>query len=74
MALTERERKILRLRAEGISDYMIARKLKMESPNGTRARKNDLKKLERAKEDLEFADELNVLHDEATNGSTKGSR
>ena len=58
MALTERERQILRLKADGVSDYRIARKLKMETPNVTRSRKNALKKLERAKADLEFLDEL----------------
>ena len=41
-----------------MSDYKIARKLKMETPNVTRSRKNALKKLERAKADLEFADKL----------------
>ena len=58
MALTERERQILRLHAEGLSDYRIAKKLKMETPNVTRARKNALNKLERAQEDLEFAKSL----------------
>lgn len=54
MALTEREKAILRLKAEGVSDYRIARKLRMETPNVTRSRKNALKKIERAKADLEF--------------------
>lgn len=64
MALTEREKAILRLKAEGVSDYKIARKLKMETPNVTRAKKNALKKLERAKIDIEFAKSLNDhLHD-----------
>jgi transcriptional regulator len=58
VTLTERERQILRLKAEGVSDYRIARKLKMETPNVTRSRKNALKKLERARADLEFADNL----------------
>jgi DNA-binding NarL/FixJ family response regulator len=58
MALTEREKAILRLKAEGVSDYRIARKLRMETPNVTRARKNALKKLERAKADLEFINGL----------------
>jgi transcriptional regulator len=31
MALTEREKEILRLKAEGMSDYRIARKLKIDS-------------------------------------------
>jgi DNA-binding NarL/FixJ family response regulator len=58
MALTERERQILRLKAAGASDYMIARKLRMETPNVTRSRKNALKKLERARADLDFAGTL----------------
>ncbi|MCL5950082.1 MAG: LuxR C-terminal-related transcriptional regulator [Candidatus Bathyarchaeota archaeon] len=58
MALTEREKAILRLKVDGVSDYRIARKLKMETPNVTRARKNALKKMERARADLEFVDRL----------------
>ncbi len=58
MALTEREKAILRLKAEGVSDYRIARKLRMETPNVTRSRKNALMKLERARADLEFIDKL----------------
>ena len=54
MALTEREKAILHLKAKGVSDYKIARKLKMETPNVTRARKNALKKIEYAQADLEF--------------------
>jgi DNA-binding CsgD family transcriptional regulator len=54
LALTEREREILRLGSYGFSDYRIAKKLKMETPNVTRYRKNALKKLESARADLEF--------------------
>jgi transcriptional regulator len=60
MALTEREKAILRLKADGVSDYRIARKLKMETPNVTRSRKNALKKIEQAKADLEFANRLKL--------------
>ena len=56
--LALREKAILRLKAEGVSDYRIARKLKMETPNVSWSRKNALKKLERAKADLEFVDGL----------------
>jgi DNA-binding NarL/FixJ family response regulator len=59
MALTERERKILQLNAEGLSDYQIAKKLKIETPNVYRARKSALRKLERARADLEFIEGLN---------------
>lgn len=58
MALTERERKILQLNADGLSDYQIAKKLKIETPNVYRARKTALKKLDRARDDLSFADSL----------------
>ncbi len=58
MALTERERKILRLHAEGLSDYQIAKRLKIETPNVYRARKTALRKLERARLDLSFAESL----------------
>ena len=58
MALTERERKILQLNAEGLSDYQIAKKLKIETPNVYRARKTALGKLDRAMADLSFADNL----------------
>ena len=59
MALTEREKAILRLKADGVSDYKIARKLRMETPNVTRCRKNALKKIERARADLDFIEGLN---------------
>lgn len=58
MGLTERERAILRLKSEGLSDYKIARKLKMETPNVTRSRRNALKKLEHARADLSFIERL----------------
>jgi transcriptional regulator len=63
MVLTEREKAILRLKDEGMSDYRIARKLKMETPNVTRSRKNAVKKLEHAKADLEFIDKLKSVKD-----------
>ncbi len=59
MALTEREKAILRLKAIGATDYQIARKLKMETPNVTRSRKNALKKIEWARSDLAFFNSLN---------------
>jgi DNA-binding NarL/FixJ family response regulator len=58
MALTERERKILQLNSEGLSDYQIAKKLKIETPNVYRARKTAFRKLERARADLSFVDNL----------------
>jgi DNA-binding CsgD family transcriptional regulator len=58
MALTERERQILRLNAESLSDYRIAKKLKMKTPNVYRTRKAALRKLDRDRIDLSFAESL----------------
>jgi len=58
LALTEREKAILKLKRQGLSDYKIARKLKVTAPNITRSRKTALLKLERARADLEFAQRL----------------
>ena len=74
MALTERERQILRLHAGGLNDYQIAKNLKMETPNVTRSRRNALKKLEYAKADLEFIGGLKstaLLHSD--DSKNKGS-
>ena len=38
MALAEREKEILRLKTQGLSDYKIARKLKVTAPNVTRSK------------------------------------
>jgi DNA-binding NarL/FixJ family response regulator len=54
--LTECEKAILRLKAEGMSDCKIARKLRMETPNVIRSIKNVLLKLDCARTDLEFVD------------------
>ncbi len=59
MALTECERRILLLNAKGLSDYRIARKLRMDPPNVYRARKAALRKLAQARTDLSFAESLN---------------
>jgi DNA-binding CsgD family transcriptional regulator len=55
MSLTEREKKILELAMQGLSDYKIARKLDVDPPTVTRSRKNALKKLQHAQEDLKYA-------------------
>jgi|AGTN01.3.fsa_nt_gi Bacterial regulatory proteins, luxR family. len=62
MALTECEKTILRLEAEGVSDYRIARKLKMEIPNVIRSRKNALKKIKCAKANLAYIEGLKREH------------
>jgi transcriptional regulator len=58
LALTERERQILRLHTDGLSDYRIARKLNLEMSNVKRSRKNALKKIDRAEADLKFVSGL----------------
>jgi DNA-binding CsgD family transcriptional regulator len=55
MCLTERERQILQLVDDGLSAYKIARQLGCDPPNINRAKKNGLKKLETAINDLEWA-------------------
>jgi DNA-binding NarL/FixJ family response regulator len=55
MNLTERERTILQLAKQGLSDYKIARKIKTDPPSVTRSRKNANKKLWAATTDIEWA-------------------
>jgi len=55
MNLTERERAILQLARQGLSDYRIARKINTDPPSVTRSRKNAHKKLVNAVTDLEWA-------------------
>ena len=56
--LTAREREILRLATKGLTDYRLARKLRVEAPNITRSRLNTLRKIDKAQADLEFFDSL----------------
>ena len=59
MALTKREKEILRLKkTKNLSDYKIARQLKADVPSVIRSRKNALKKIEQAKADLLFLEDL----------------
>jgi DNA-binding CsgD family transcriptional regulator len=60
MSLTERERTIMQLSQQGLSDYKIARKINTDPPSVTRSRKNAQKKLEEAKTDLEWATRIGV--------------
>jgi DNA-binding NarL/FixJ family response regulator len=60
MNLTERERKILELSQQGLSDYKIARKINTDPPSVTRSRKNAQKKLLNAAIDLEWASKTGV--------------
>ena len=60
MALTEREKQILRLKKGNLSDYEIARKLKVDAGNVTRSRLTALRKIERAQADLDFALQVGI--------------
>ncbi len=61
MSLTEREREILSLaQQEKLSDYKIARKLGTDPPSVTRSRKNGIRKLEKAKKDLSWAQTMGI--------------
>jgi DNA-binding NarL/FixJ family response regulator len=60
MNLTERERTILQLAQQGLSDYKIARKINTDPPSVTRSRKTANKKLMEAAIDLEWAQKLGV--------------
>jgi len=58
--LTERERTILQLAKQGLSDYKIARKINTDPPSVTRSRKNAHKKLKDAKTDLAWAEQTGI--------------
>jgi DNA-binding CsgD family transcriptional regulator len=60
LALTEREKQILRLKKSNLSDYEIARKLRIDAGNVTRSRLAALRKIERAQADLDFAFQVGV--------------
>jgi transcriptional regulator len=60
LGLTEREKQILRLKKGDMSDYEIARKLRIDAGNVTRSRKTALRKIERAQADLDFAIQVGV--------------
>ena len=61
MSLTERERTILQLSKQGLSDYKIARKINTDPPSVTRSRRNAHKKLKDSMTDLEWAKKIGVL-------------
>ena len=60
LALTEREKQILRLKKGNLSDYEIARKLRVDAGNLTRSGKTALRKIEQAQADLNFALQVGV--------------
>jgi len=73
MNLTERERTILQLARQGLSDYRIARKINTDPPSVTRSRKNAQKKLLEAVTDLEWATRLGVNISEFNSNTANGS-
>lgn len=58
--LTEFERKILELSTHGSSDYKIAKKLSVDPPTVSRSRKNALRKLQEAEEDIAWVQSLGL--------------
>jgi transcriptional regulator len=60
LALTDREKQILRLKKCELSDYEIARKLRVDAGKVTRSRRTALCKIERAQTDLDFALQVGV--------------
>ena len=61
MNLTERERAILQLSRQGLSDYRIARKINTDPPSVTRSRKNAHRKLIDAVTDLQWASRIGMI-------------
>ena len=60
MSLTERERRILKLANQGLSDYKIARMLKISPPNVTKSHRSAQKKLANALADVKWATSLGI--------------
>jgi DNA-binding NarL/FixJ family response regulator len=60
MNLTERERTVLQLAQQGLSDYKIARKINTDPPSVTRSRRNAHKKLLEATIDIEGASRIGL--------------
>jgi len=60
MALTDRERLILELANQGLSDYKIARKLNINPPTVNRLHKNAHRKLADALADVQWATNIGL--------------
>jgi DNA-binding CsgD family transcriptional regulator len=60
MSPTERERVILQLARQGLSDYRIARKINTDPPSVTRSRKNAQRKPQDARIDLAWAEKIGI--------------
>ena len=73
MNLTERERAILHLSGQGLSDYRIARKINTDPPSVTRSRKNANKKLVEAVTDIEWALRMGVSLAQSISNTVDGT-
>jgi DNA-binding NarL/FixJ family response regulator len=70
MNLTEREKAILKLAGQGLSDYKIARKINTDPPSVTRSRKNAYRKLMNAVIDIEWTAKMGLnFESNLANGS-----
>jgi DNA-binding NarL/FixJ family response regulator len=74
MNLTERERAILQLSRQGLSDYKIARKINTDPPSVTRSRKNACRKLADAVTDIEWATRTGVSISEINSPFVNGGQ
>ena len=60
MNLTERERVILHLKTQGLSDYKIGRRMNSDPSSITRSRQNAQKKLKKAQIDMQYAQKIGI--------------
>ena len=60
MSLTERERVILHLKTQGLSDYKIGRRMNSGPSSITRSRQNAHKKLKKAQIDMQYAQKIGI--------------
>ncbi len=60
MTLTEREKRILKLAKQGLSDYKIAHTLKVDTKTINKSHKSARKKLSNALADIEWANKAGV--------------
>ncbi len=71
MDLTERERTILQLSKQGLSDYKIARKMNTDPPSVTRSRKNANKKLWACIKNIDWAIKIGLTVHNANSSSKR---
>ncbi|MGE5555683.1 MAG: hypothetical protein ACM3UY_05395 [Methanocella sp.] len=74
MNLTEKERTIIQLAQQGLSDYRIARKINSDPPSITRSRKNACNKLIGSLSDIEWASRIGISVSELYSPMIVGKR